>query len=74
MLVLQRKVGEKIYIGKDVLITIQDVSGERVKLAIDAPKEVRIIREELLSARENNEEAAQQTFHEYIGDLKDFFN
>ncbi len=46
MLVLERKHGQKIRIGDS--ITIQVVrAGERVKLAIEAPKEVKILREEI---------------------------
>ncbi|QDT63334.1 carbon storage regulator [Calycomorphotria hydatis] len=44
MLVLSRKQGEEIVIGEGVKISIVGVSGRRVKLAIDAPKEVTIQR------------------------------
>jgi carbon storage regulator len=47
MLVLSRKVGEKIVIGDNITITIQRVAGGRVSLAIEAPREVRILRGEL---------------------------
>lgn len=48
MLILTRKTGEKILIADDVTITVLHVSGTQVKLGIDAPKDVRIMREELL--------------------------
>ena len=47
MLVLSRKVGEKIMIGNDIEVQIQRVSGGRVTLAIEAPRDVRILRGEL---------------------------
>lgn len=58
MLILQRKVGESIIIGDNVTITVQSISSDKVKIAIDAPKEVQIIREELKIAEESNREAA----------------
>jgi len=47
MLVLARKPGETIYIGKDIEITVMKVSGNNVKLAIKAPDGVKILRAEL---------------------------
>lgn len=47
MLVLSRKVGEKILVGDDITITVQRVAGGRVSLAIEAPRDVRILRGEL---------------------------
>ncbi|MBM4069870.1 MAG: carbon storage regulator CsrA [Planctomycetes bacterium] len=47
MLVLSRRVGEKIKIGNDVLVTIIAVTGNQVRIGIDAPPEMTILREEL---------------------------
>ena len=47
MLVLSRKCGETIYIGKDIEITVMRVAGNNVKLAIKAPDGVKILRAEL---------------------------
>jgi carbon storage regulator len=47
MLVLSRKVGEKIVVGDNVVITINRVAGNRVTIGIEAPGEVRIVRGEL---------------------------
>ena len=47
MLVLTRKAGESVFIGHDVSVTIVKVNGRQVKLKIDAPREVPILREEL---------------------------
>ncbi|MEA5083847.1 MAG: carbon storage regulator CsrA [Lachnospiraceae bacterium] len=58
MLILQRKAGESIIIGDDITITVQSISSDKVKIAIDAPKEVQIIREELKIAEESNRESA----------------
>lgn len=48
MLVLTRKAGESLYIGQDISVTIVKVNGHQVRLKIDAPREVPILREELL--------------------------
>ncbi len=47
MLVLSRKVGEKLVIGDNITIVVNRVAGNRVTIGIDAPEEVRIIRGEL---------------------------
>jgi carbon storage regulator len=49
MLVLSRKKNEAIYIGKDVKIVVLSVNNGVVKLGFEAPKEVNIVREELLN-------------------------
>jgi carbon storage regulator len=47
MLVLSRKVGERIVIGPNVFVTVIEVRGDRVKLGFVAPDEVPIHREEV---------------------------
>ncbi len=47
MLVLTRKVGERIKIGEDITITVLEVKGNKVKLGIEAPGSYRILRAEL---------------------------
>ena len=47
MLVLTRKVGEKIVIGDDVIVQVLEVRGERVRLGFEAPKNIRIDRQEV---------------------------
>jgi carbon storage regulator len=47
MLVLSRKTGEQIQIGNDITIEVRRVSGNRVALAVQAPRDVRILRGEL---------------------------
>jgi carbon storage regulator len=47
MLVLSRKAGETIHIGEDIRITVATVHGNRVRIAVEAPEEVLILRGEL---------------------------
>ena len=48
MLVLSRKVGERILIGDNVIVRVIDIRGSNVRLAIDAPLTTKIMREELI--------------------------
>ena len=47
MLVLSRRVGEAVCVGPGVTIRVMETKGDRVRLAFDAPKEVRVMRAEL---------------------------
>ena len=47
MLILSRKLDEKIFIGENIIVTIVAVSGDTVKLGIDAPREVKVYRAEV---------------------------
>jgi carbon storage regulator len=47
MLVLSRKVGERLVIGDDIVVIINKIAGNRVTIAIEAPNDVRIVRGEL---------------------------
>jgi len=48
MLVLSRKLGEKIYIGDNICITVVDIDRGKIRLGIEAPRNVPIYRQELL--------------------------
>lgn len=48
MLVLSRKPGESIQIDENISVTVSEVRGGRVRLSIDAPRSVRIVRKEVL--------------------------
>jgi carbon storage regulator len=47
MLVLSRKVGERIHVGDNIVLEIRRIAGNRVTVALEAPREVRILRGEL---------------------------
>ena len=47
MLVLTRRTGEKIRLGKDIAITVVAVNGNQVRLGIGAPRDIQVHREEI---------------------------
>ncbi|MFT4414406.1 carbon storage regulator CsrA [Fredinandcohnia humi] len=61
MLVLTRKKNESIKIGDDIEITILSVSGEQIKIGIDAPKHVEIHRKEVYVEIQDENNKASQT-------------
>ena len=48
MLVLSRKLGEKICIGNNICITVVDIDRGKIRLGIEAPRDVPVFRQELL--------------------------
>lgn len=47
MLVLSRKIGERIHVGNNITIEVRRIAGNRVTLALEAPRDIRILRGEL---------------------------
>jgi carbon storage regulator len=62
MLILSRKIGERIVIGGSIVVTVLEGRGKRVRLGIEAPPGISIQREELLTNNKSSEEA-----HEAVG-------
>ena len=60
MLVLSRQRDESIIIGDNIVITVVDVRGDKVRLGIEAPREVSVHRREVYEAiQRENQQAAQ---------------
>ena len=59
MLVLSRRPGESVVIGDDITITVVDIDRGKIRLGIEAPRNVPIWREELLPEKRAKIEAAQ---------------
>lgn len=70
MLVLSRKVGEKLVIGDSIVLTINRISGNRVTVGIEAPGSVKIVRGELERYDENMPVPAGASVP--AGDLADY--
>jgi carbon storage regulator len=58
VLIITRRPGEKIVLGDDITLTVMEVSGQTVRLGIDAPKSLPIYREEIWAAVKQENEAA----------------
>jgi carbon storage regulator len=70
MLNITRRRGERVVLGDDVFISVLEVSGQTVRLGIDAPRSVRVYREEIwLEVKRENEAAAQAASAELPKDM-----
>jgi len=77
MLVLGRKIDESFIIGDDIIVTILGVEGDRVKVGIQAPSHIRVLRQELYDTiKEENLRAAKlsaQTNQTLLPSLRHLF-
>lgn len=69
MLVLSRKCGQAFHIGNDIHITITEISGDKVKIGIEAPRELNILRDELLQIISSNVAAVTKADNEVVHSL-----
>lgn len=69
MLVLTRKPNESVKIGDDIEISILSVSGEQIKIGIDAPRHIEIHRKEVYLEIQNENNQASQTSIDLIKKL-----
>ena len=51
MLILTRRVGESVHIGEQVMVKVLSVRGSQVRLGIDAPREIKVNRDEVVNPR-----------------------
>jgi carbon storage regulator len=70
VLVISRKVSESILIGDNIEIILSEISGDRVKLCINAPRNIPIMRKELLETRDMNQEASIHPNKKLLDNLK----
>ncbi len=61
MLSLARRPGQKIRIGEDIILVVREIRGRQVKIGIEAPSHVRVLREEIYEELcSANQKAAQE--------------
>lgn len=58
MLIICRKTGESFQIGENVKVHVLEVQNDKIKIGIDAPRDVRVMRQELLETENTNLKAA----------------
>jgi len=61
MLILSRKINEKIMIGDDISVSIIEIRGDQVRIGVDAPKSVKVFRQEVFDAIKAENKAAAQS-------------
>lgn len=69
MLILSRKIDQKIRIGDDIILTIIDVKGDQVKIGVEAPANVKVYRQEVFSAIQSENTAANNISVELLNKL-----
>ena len=74
MLILSRKVDEKIKIGQDITLTIIEVHGDQVKVGVEAPKNIRVFRQEVFQAIQSENKIAANAVPDSLGKLSELFN
>ena len=74
MLILSRKTDQAIKIGDDMTITIIDIHGDQVKIGVDAPRDVKVFRQEVFNAIKTENTAAASVNTDKILDLSKILN
>ena len=74
MLILSRKTDQAIKIGDDITITIIDIQGDQVKIGVDAPRDVKVFRQEVFNAIKTENTAAASVNTDKILDLSKILN
>lgn len=71
MLILTRKVGQSIIIGEDIEIKVLEIINGQIKLGITAPKNISVLRKELIEIKDENIKAASVN-KEALNQLENF--
>lgn len=66
MLVLSRKKGESIRIGEGVTVTIVEIRGDKVRLGVEAPRDVPVHRQEVIDAIRKAKELTEESTPEAL--------
>ena len=69
MLILSRKTDQQIKIGDDITLTIIEIRGDQVKIGVEAPKSIKVFRQEVFSAIKSENPAALNVNTDSIGAL-----
>ena len=69
MVILSRKTDQQIKIGDDITLTIIEIRGDQVKIGVEAPKSIKVFRQEVFSAIKSENTAALNVNTDSIGAL-----
>ena len=58
MLILSRRPGESLTIGDNITVTVVSINGNQIRLGVNAPREVRVLRDEIYKAIKDENQAA----------------
>ncbi|WP_191013653.1 carbon storage regulator CsrA [Treponema zioleckii] len=70
MLILSRKIDEKIKIGTDITVTLIGISGDQVKIGVEAPKNVKVFRQEVFDDIQRQNKAAAESLQSAPASIK----
>ena len=74
MLVVSRKIGEELKVGDNIIVKIIDIDKNQVKIGIEAPKNVTILRAELIEQiTKENKKAAKKVDIDTLKNISDIF-
>jgi len=65
MLILTRRIGESVFIGEEVRMTVLGVRGTQVRIGINAPKDVPVHREEIYYRIKNEQDGGDQSVNDF---------
>jgi carbon storage regulator len=72
MLILSRRPGESLTIGDNITVTVVSINGNQIRLGVNAPREVRVLRDEIYKAIKDENQAAANA-HENKRRMEDAF-
>jgi carbon storage regulator len=73
MLILSRRLNERILIGNDIEISVVEIKGDQVKIGISAPKKVKVYRQEVYQAIQEENKAALERGEVTIPSIENLF-
>lgn len=70
-MIISRKPGESFTLGDDIKVSVLEITGDRIKIGIQAPKSVSIMRSEVADTKQSNVEAVKSEGPAYL-EIKNF--
>jgi carbon storage regulator len=74
MLIISRKAGESFFIGDDIEVTICEIGPDKIRVGINAPKDISICRKEIRDIKEENTKASKTVSNEKLKSLSSYLS